>query len=78
MPMGFYAPAQIVSDARKHGVEARPVDINYSHWDNTLEEKVNKYCALRLGFRQIKGMREEDMQSLVSARKKILQASMKF
>src|SRR3546814_10633765 len=36
-PMGFYAPAQIVSDARKHGVEVRPVSINDSHWDCTLE-----------------------------------------
>jgi error-prone DNA polymerase len=70
-PMGFYAPAQIVIDAKKHDVEIRPIDINYSLWDNTLEEKVNKYCALRLGFRQIKGMREEDMQVLVSARKKM-------
>ncbi|MFT4092021.1 MAG: error-prone DNA polymerase [Niabella sp.] len=70
-PMGFYAPAQIVKDAQKHGVEVRPVDINYSNWDNTLEEKVNKYCALRLGFRQIKGMREEDVQKLIAARKKM-------
>jgi error-prone DNA polymerase len=69
-PMGFYAPAQIVHDAIKHDVEARPVDINYSFWDNTLEEKVNKYYSLRLGFRQIKGMREEDMQKFLCARKK--------
>ena len=68
LPMGFYAPAQIVGDARKHGVEARPVDINYSYWDNTLEERVNKYHALRLGFRHIKGMREDDMKKLVTAR----------
>lgn len=67
-PMGFYAPAQIVSDAKKHGVEVRPVDVNYSYWDNTLEEKTNKYCALRLGFRQVKGMRQEDMDALVSHR----------
>jgi error-prone DNA polymerase len=71
LPMGFYAPAQIVGDAIKHGVEARPVDINYSYWDNTLEEKVNQYHALRLGFRHIKGMREDDMQKLVAARKKM-------
>jgi error-prone DNA polymerase len=70
-PMGFYAPAQIVSDAKQHGVEVRPIDVNYSLWDNNLEEKENKYCALRLGFRQIKGMREEDIQVLVSARKKM-------
>jgi error-prone DNA polymerase len=36
-PMGFYAPAQLVADAREHGVEARPVDVNSSHWDCTLE-----------------------------------------
>lgn len=70
MPMGFYQPAQIVIDARKHGVEVRPVDINYSDWDNKLEEKSGKYCALRLGFRQVKGIREEDIKLLVSARKK--------
>ncbi len=70
-PMGFYAPAQIVSDARKLGVEVRPIDVNYSLWDNILEEKANKYCALRLGFRQIKGMRKEDMEVLTSARKKM-------
>ncbi|HYK47845.1 MAG TPA: error-prone DNA polymerase, partial [Parafilimonas sp.] len=70
-PMGFYAPAQIVSDARKHGVEIRPIDVNYSSWDNTLEERSGDYCALRLGFRQIKGMRHEDAEVLVSARKNI-------
>lgn len=69
MPMGFYQPAQIVIDARKHGVEVRPVDINYSSWDNTLEEKSGKYFALRLGFRQIKGLPAEDMALLLSARK---------
>ncbi|HET9824095.1 MAG TPA: error-prone DNA polymerase [Chitinophagaceae bacterium] len=74
MPMGFYQPAQIVIDARKHGVEVRPVDINYSNWDNNLEESPSlpgpgKYCALRLGFRQVKGMREEDINILVSRRK---------
>ncbi len=68
MPMGFYQPAQIVIDARKNGVEVRPVDINYSAWDNTLEEKAGKYCAIRLGFRQVGGLREEDIQVLVSLR----------
>ncbi|MBW8333046.1 MAG: error-prone DNA polymerase [Prolixibacteraceae bacterium] len=67
-PMGFYQPAQIVIDARKHGVTVRPVDINYSQWDNTLEEKDGRYCAVRLGFRQVKGLREEDMQTLVTGR----------
>lgn len=63
--MGFYQPAQIVIDAKKHGVEVRPVDINYSDWDNTLEEKSGNYCALRLGFRQVKGIREDDILKLV-------------
>jgi len=69
LPMGFYQPAQIVIDARKHGVEVRPADVNYSTWDNLLEEKAGKYCALRLGFRQVKGMGEEDIEALVVARK---------
>ncbi len=91
MPMGFYQPAQIVIDARKHGVEVRPVDINYSDWDNKLEtpspknsdsaslllqEKVpegrmrreGRGEALRLGFRQVKGIREDDVTLLISAR----------
>ncbi|RYZ52999.1 MAG: DNA polymerase III subunit alpha, partial [Sphingobacteriales bacterium] len=69
MPMGFYQPAQIVIDAKKHGVEVRPVDINYSNWDNRLEEKAGKFRALRLGFRQVKGLREDDMNLLISERK---------
>ena len=69
MPMGFYQPAQIVIDARKHGVEVQPVDINYSDWDNLLEEKVGKYCPMRLGFRQVRGLKQEDMLLLVAARK---------
>src|SRR3569623_50285 len=68
MPMGFYQPAQIIIDARKNKVEVRPADINYSEWDNIMEEKAGDNFALRLGFRQIKGMIEEDMQLLVSKR----------
>jgi error-prone DNA polymerase len=52
-------------------VEVRPVDINYSNWDNQLEEIAGKYCALRLGFRQVKGLREEDMKTLIAARTKM-------
>lgn len=70
MPMGFYQPAQIVIDARNHGVTVRPVDINHSDWDNTLEEKAGKYHAIRLGFRQVKGLSAEDMQLLVAGRDK--------
>ena len=69
-PMGFYPPAQIVQDARNHHVEFRPVDINYSYWNNTLEEKVNKYHAVRLGFRQIKGIKSGDMDIIIKARVK--------
>ncbi|SEN02671.1 error-prone DNA polymerase [Mucilaginibacter gossypiicola] len=67
-PMGFYQPAQLVSDAYKHGVSLRHVDINHSSWDYTLEEAKGKFCALRIGFRQIKGLREEDIHFLTAAR----------
>ncbi len=54
-PMGFYAPAQIVGDARTNGVEVREVDVSWSFAQNTLEEGEGRYCAVRLGFRQIDG-----------------------
>jgi DNA-directed DNA polymerase III PolC len=77
-PMGFYAPAQLVRDAREHGVEVRPVDINLSEWDSTLEEVefnrdaidprhasmwnvIKAKRAVRLGFRQVKGLSETDI-----------------
>jgi error-prone DNA polymerase len=66
-PMGFYAPAQIVRCARDHGVEAREADVNHSHWDCTLE-LANKGCALRLGLRQIDGLREANAQTIVAVR----------
>jgi error-prone DNA polymerase len=69
MPMGFYQPAQIVIDARKHGIEFRPVDINHSVWDNTLEERQENISPVRLGFRQIRGLREADVRLLISGRK---------
>jgi error-prone DNA polymerase len=68
-PMGFYQPAQIVMDAEKHGVTVRPVDVNHSVWDNALEEKAGRYCAVRLGFRHVKGLSEENMQLLITARR---------
>lgn len=67
-PMGFYAPAQLVRDARDHGVEVRPVSVNHSAWDCTLEPRGDGALALRLGFRQIKGLREEDAAWIVAAR----------
>jgi DNA polymerase-3 subunit alpha/error-prone DNA polymerase len=77
-PMGFYAPAQLIRDAREHGVTILPVDINRSEWDCTLEQVSNAgslidrrhmsmrdviktRCAVRLGFRQIKGLSENDV-----------------
>jgi error-prone DNA polymerase len=66
--MGFYAPAQIVRDAREHGVEIHPVDVNHSQWDNILERTADGALALRLGFRQIAGLIEDDMTRLVAAR----------
>ena len=59
-PMGFYAPAQIVGDARKNGVEVREIDVSHSFAQNTLEEGEGKYCAVRLGFRQIDGFKWAD------------------
>jgi error-prone DNA polymerase len=84
-PMGFYAPAQIVRDAIEHGVEVRPIDVNLSRWDNSLEPgpaaarrlhrrhgemegDVKSTHALRLGFRQAKGLRQEEMEQLVARR----------
>lgn len=68
-PMGFYAPAQLVRDARDHVTEVRPVDVSYSDWDCTLEPATAGRVALRLGFRQVKGFRELDAARLVAARR---------
>ncbi|RUM08143.1 error-prone DNA polymerase [Rhizobium fabae] len=84
-PMGFYAPAQLVRDAREHGVKILPVDINESDWDCALEEAafdrkavdfrhekmreiIRSRHAVRLGFRQIKGLSVDDMKRLVKNR----------
>ena len=81
-PMGFYAPAQIVRDAKNHGVKVRPPDINHSLWDCKLEiletnhsqttdsklTKQNESLALRLGFRQIKKFKKNEAEWLVAAR----------
>lgn len=67
-PMGFYAPAQLIRDAREHNVEVLPVDVNLSVWDNILETRTGKHCPLRLGFRQVKGLKGEEMKLLVEKR----------
>ncbi|SDE87456.1 error-prone DNA polymerase [Paracoccus isoporae] len=67
-PMGFYAPAQIVRDAREHGVTVLAADVNFSDWDNLLVPDGRARFALRLGLRQIDGMREDDAARLSGAR----------
>jgi hypothetical protein len=59
-PMGFYAPAQLVRDAREHGVEVRPVDVNRSQWDCALEKTVTPYHAVRLGFCMVRSLKQKD------------------
>jgi error-prone DNA polymerase len=68
-PMGFYAPAQIVRDAEAHGVEIRPVCVNASRWDCTLEPKSEEeYFAVRLGTRMVKGLANADAETIIAAR----------
>jgi error-prone DNA polymerase len=67
-PMGFYAPAQIVRDAREHGVEVRPICINASHWDATLEPAADGAFAVRLGLRMARGLANLDSAQIVAAR----------
>ncbi|WP_127089955.1 error-prone DNA polymerase [Aquabacter cavernae] len=67
-PMGFYAPAQIVRDAREHGVEILPADINHSFHDNTLERRPDGALALRIGLRQIDGFGPAWAEKLTAAR----------
>ncbi|MBE0414717.1 error-prone DNA polymerase [Yoonia sp.] len=67
-PMGFYAPAQIVRDARAHGVEIRAADVNYSDWDNTLEPKGAGIFAMRLGLRQVDGVGQKAALRIMAAR----------
>ena len=72
-PMGFYAPAQIVRDAREHGIEVRPVCLNASDWDCTLEapddpRATGGKLAVRLGLRLVKGLRQKAMETFVERR----------
>jgi error-prone DNA polymerase len=62
-PMGFYAPAQLVQNARRHGIEIRPVDVNFSQWDCTIEDD-----AIRLGFRMVVGLHETSGDAIAAAR----------
>jgi len=70
-PMGFYSPSQLVQDALRHNVPVRPVDVNHSNWDHSLEENPEDLSqpSLRLGYRLIKGMSQNIAQRIMSARK---------
>jgi error-prone DNA polymerase len=67
-PMGFYQPAQLVRDARAHGVEIREADVNFSDWNSTLELGANGKHAVRLGFRIIGGLSQDELKKLIAAR----------
>jgi error-prone DNA polymerase len=67
-PMGFYAPAQLVRDARAHGVEVRAVDVRASDWDSTLERREDGAPALRLGLRLVKSLSLTAAERLIAAR----------
>ena len=70
-PMGFYAPAQLVQDAQRHGVTVLPVDVNHSHYDCSLHFPINdthQQAQLRLGLRMIKGLSVVDIHALVKER----------
>ncbi len=69
LPMGFYAPAQIIRDAREHGVEVRGVDVNHSRWDCTLEDarEAGGGPAIRLGMRLVKGLVEKEAKQIAAA-----------
>jgi error-prone DNA polymerase len=68
-PMGFYAPSQLVQDARRHGVEVRPVDVCCSDYDCTLEPTFQAQPAIRLGLRLVKGLSGESARRIVAARR---------
>ncbi len=69
-PMGFYSPATLVEDARRHGVEVRPIDVLHSAWNCTLEPigPARDRLALRMGLRWIKGLQQRDVDSLLAVR----------
>ncbi len=67
-PMGFYTPATIVDDARRHGIEMRPVDVNRSQWFCTLEPTTRERFAIRIGLRLVKGLAIEDAVTLIATR----------
>ncbi len=75
-PMGFYSPDQVLQDARRHGIEVRPVDVRHSDWDCSLEPAGQESeLAIRLGLRMVRGFREEDARRIEAARQAAVFAS---
>ena len=71
LPMGFYQPPQLVDDARRHGIDVRPVDVRHSDWDCTLEpwpDDPQRQPALRLGLRLVRGLRQDAAERIGAAR----------
>jgi error-prone DNA polymerase len=68
-PMGFYAPAQLIRDAREHGVEIMPIDVNHSDWDHKLVATDGGRHAVQLGFRLVGGLRQAEVEKLVEVRR---------
>lgn len=71
LPMGFYSPAQLIQDAKRHNIEVLGIDINRSSWSHTLEQipsSPSRQPALRLGFRLVKGLHEAAAEAIVAAR----------
>jgi len=67
-PMGFYQPAQLIRDARAHGIEVLAADVNFSDWDCTLKPRDDCRHAVRLGFRIVSGLAEAELKNLIAAR----------
>jgi error-prone DNA polymerase len=70
-PMGFYSPDQVLQDARRHGIDVRPVDVRSSGWDCSLEDAGGPQPAIRLGLRMIRGFRQTDAQRIEAARQAV-------
>ncbi|SPO55343.1 Error-prone DNA polymerase [Pseudomonas sp. JV551A1] len=67
-PMGFYSPDQLLQEARRQGIEVRPVDVCHSDWDCTLEPEPGEALAIRMGLRLVRGVAEADVRRLEQAR----------
>ncbi|MBA6111871.1 error-prone DNA polymerase [Pseudomonas asiatica] len=67
-PMGFYSPDQLLQEARRQGIEVRPVDVCHSDWDCTLEPEPGEVLAIRMGLRLVRGLAEADARRLEQAR----------